>query len=195
MVCWRRLDELPAEPLPWLLGVARRVLSTQRRGERRGAALHRRLTESGTPRPAVGALSPVVGSTGAALRDALEQLSETDREILLLIAWEGLSPTQAATAPADVAAYRRLYRERPLRLVGRERQDGHMKATLRSPSARSTRSPSQSWRWSCSSTPAPTCRLSNAQSTSSPGTGARGRWKANCSATGASRAARRAKPC
>ncbi len=95
IVCWRRLDKLPAEPLPWLLGVARSVLSTQRRGERRGAALHRRLAESGTSQPAGGALPAVVDSTGATLREALEQLSESDREILLLIAWEGLSPTQA----------------------------------------------------------------------------------------------------
>ncbi len=81
MVCWRRLDKLPAEPLPWLLGVARRVLSTQRRGERRGVALHRRLAESGTPQPAGGARPPVVDSAGVALREALEQLSESDREI------------------------------------------------------------------------------------------------------------------
>jgi RNA polymerase sigma-70 factor (ECF subfamily) len=96
MVCWRRLDELPAEPLPWLLGVARRVLSTQRRGERRRVALHRRLAESGA---AVGA---VEGASGA-LRRALERLSETDREVLLLIAWEELSPAQAA-AVLDVTA-------------------------------------------------------------------------------------------
>ncbi len=90
MVCWRRLEDLPAEPLPWLLGVARRVLSTQRRGERRRLALHQRLAESGA---AVGAVVP---DAGGALRRALERLSETDREILLLTAWEDLTPTQAA---------------------------------------------------------------------------------------------------
>ena len=62
MVCWRRLDELPAEPLPWLLGVARRVLSTQRRGERRWLALHRRLAESGAAVGSLEATSPVAES-------------------------------------------------------------------------------------------------------------------------------------
>jgi RNA polymerase sigma-70 factor (ECF subfamily) len=120
MVCWRRLDELPAEPLPWLLGVARRVLSTQRRGEQRGAALRQRLAESGA---AVGALSPAVGSVGAgasgALRGALEQLSESDREVLLLIAWEGLSPTEAAAVLGVKAATVRVRLHRARRRLAR----------------------------------------------------------------------------
>jgi RNA polymerase sigma-70 factor (ECF subfamily) len=139
MVCWRRLDELPAEPLPWLLGVARRVLSTQRRGERRLVALHRRLAESGvavgatsstveTPSPAVGSLSPAAGTlspardsfgAGGALRGALEQLSESDREVLLLIAWEGLSPTQAAAMLGVKAATVRVRLHRARRRLAR----------------------------------------------------------------------------
>jgi RNA polymerase sigma-70 factor (ECF subfamily) len=119
MVCWRRLDKLPAEPLPWLLGVARRVLSTQRRGERRGAALHRRLAESGMPQQAGGALPPAVDSAGAALREVLEQLSESDREILLLIAWEGLSPTQAAAVLGIKAATLRVRLHRARRRLAR----------------------------------------------------------------------------
>jgi RNA polymerase sigma-70 factor, ECF subfamily len=130
MVCWRRLDELPAEPLPWLLGVARRALSTQRRGERRGAALRRRLAESdatvgavGAASPEVGRLPPASGSVGAgaggALRVALEQLSESDREILLLIAWEGLSPTQAAAVLGVKAATVRVRLHRARRRLAR----------------------------------------------------------------------------
>ncbi len=46
VVCWRRFEEIPVDPLPWLLGVARRVLSTQRRGERRRVALHDRLAQT-----------------------------------------------------------------------------------------------------------------------------------------------------
>jgi RNA polymerase sigma-70 factor (ECF subfamily) len=91
VVCWRRFEQVPADPLPWLLAVARRVLSTQRRGERRRGALTERLVETmaigldEAPRPADGAL-------GA----ALARLGDADRELLLLIAWEGLSPSQAA---------------------------------------------------------------------------------------------------
>ena len=29
LVAWRRLEEVPADPLPWLLGVARRTLANR----------------------------------------------------------------------------------------------------------------------------------------------------------------------
>ena len=38
LVAWRRLDDVPAEALPWLLGVARKVLANQRRAAGRRAA-------------------------------------------------------------------------------------------------------------------------------------------------------------
>ena len=38
----------PEEPLPWLLGVARRVLANRRRSESRAAALHERLADPGS---------------------------------------------------------------------------------------------------------------------------------------------------
>jgi RNA polymerase sigma-70 factor (ECF subfamily) len=115
MVCWRRLDELPAEPLPWLLGAARRVLSTQRRAERRRGALHRRLTESGAT---VDSLNVGPGADGA-LRKALEQLSESDREVVLLIAWEGLTPTQVAAVLGVKAATVRVRLHRARRRLAR----------------------------------------------------------------------------
>jgi len=34
MIAWQRLDSMPAESLPWLIGVARNVLLNQRRGGR-----------------------------------------------------------------------------------------------------------------------------------------------------------------
>jgi RNA polymerase sigma-70 factor (ECF subfamily) len=108
LVCLRRFDEIPTEPLPWLLSVARRVLSTHRRGERRRNALKERIAlESSDVLPLWDGLDPV-------LAGALRGLSEADRELLLLIAWEGLSPSQAAAAlglnPAAVRV--RLYRAR-----------------------------------------------------------------------------------
>lgn len=108
IVCWRRFDETPPDPLPWLLGVARRVLSTQRRGERRRGALRDRLAETHAHPPADMTTDPLVASpeieddplasvADAALAGALAQLSDDDRELLLLIAWDGLSPAEAAT--------------------------------------------------------------------------------------------------
>jgi DNA-directed RNA polymerase specialized sigma24 family protein len=34
-IAWRRLDALPADPLPWLLGVARHVIQNEARSARR----------------------------------------------------------------------------------------------------------------------------------------------------------------
>ncbi len=107
VVCWRRFEEVPAEPLPWLLGVARRVLSTQRRGERRRSALRDRLIETAAGAPADTATDPLgmtqeIGEEAlsnvadSALGGALASLGEADRELLLLIAWEGLMPAEAA---------------------------------------------------------------------------------------------------
>src|SRR5439155_83532 len=43
LVAWRRFDELPAEPLPWLIGTARKVLANRRRSDDRRDALVVRL--------------------------------------------------------------------------------------------------------------------------------------------------------
>jgi RNA polymerase sigma-70 factor (ECF subfamily) len=95
VIAWRRLDDVPDDPLPWLLGVARRVLANRRRGEaRRHALLGRVRFEPYEVMPASGA-QPDLG--GSVLR-VLSSLRERDREALLLVAWEGLSAAQAAKA-------------------------------------------------------------------------------------------------
>jgi RNA polymerase sigma-70 factor, ECF subfamily len=94
LVVWRRLHQVPDEPLPWLLGVARRVLANRRRTESRAAALRERLADPGRgPEPA--SVNPEVDDRVAR---ALAGLGERDRELLLLIAWEGLRVTEAAEA-------------------------------------------------------------------------------------------------
>jgi RNA polymerase sigma-70 factor, ECF subfamily len=45
-VAWRRRDAIPAEPLPWLYGVARKVIANQRRSARRQAAVALRLVDT-----------------------------------------------------------------------------------------------------------------------------------------------------
>jgi RNA polymerase sigma factor (sigma-70 family) len=96
LVAWRRLDDVPADALPWLYGVARRVLANRRRGADRSAALERRLAGA-EPR---GAGRDPGDSAGDAeiLRIALSRLSEPSREALMLVAWHGLSGARAARA-------------------------------------------------------------------------------------------------
>lgn len=92
VVAWRKLDKLPEDPLPWLLAVARRVLANRRRGDARRVALQDRLS---------GELSTSQGTEGLPAVDgavalALAALDERDRELLLLVAWDGLRHADAA---------------------------------------------------------------------------------------------------
>jgi RNA polymerase sigma factor (sigma-70 family) len=89
LIAWRRLDDVPDDALPWLLACARRVLANQRRSVRRVAALRERLLRERTmPSPDI--------SADRLLGCALSALNDRDRDLLLLIAWDGLTPAQAA---------------------------------------------------------------------------------------------------
>src|SRR5436309_38839 len=82
LVCWRKLDEVPREPLPWLYAVARKLLANHYR------AAARRHLPVGLP-PAEDAFLPI--ELDDVLARAFARLSERDREVLRLVAWEQLS--------------------------------------------------------------------------------------------------------
>lgn len=84
LVCLRKIDRVPAEPLPWLYAVARKTLANHRR----------RLAREAGER-AVPTVEPAPVGDGV-LAAAFAQLSERDREVLRLVAWEGLSLREAA---------------------------------------------------------------------------------------------------
>ena len=94
---WRRFDRCPqgAELRPWLFGVARRVIANQRRGERRRTALGERLAAN-VDQASPNAVRPEE-ATGD-LAQAFATLSEADRELLSLVAWEGLTREELAVA-------------------------------------------------------------------------------------------------
>jgi RNA polymerase sigma-70 factor (ECF subfamily) len=98
-VLWRRIDDLPADPLPWLYAVARRELANRRRAQSRLGAFVARLSRD---RSITGAeVAPDVSSEALdrfSARDALRRLRPDDRELLMLVAWEGLSPAAAAAS-------------------------------------------------------------------------------------------------
>lgn len=106
LVAWRRLDEVPQDAKPWLLAVARRVLANQRRAAGRRAALAERIAREPSRELDALAHSPIL--------QALGRLSERDREIVLLFAWEALSTDEAAATLgcSRTAAKVRLHRAR-----------------------------------------------------------------------------------
>ena len=94
-VVWRRWADLPRDPsnhLPWLYGIARRVVANQRRGSARRIRLWERLN----------ALRLGPGISGSArlssALEALARLRDDDQEILRLVAWEDLSHAEVAVA-------------------------------------------------------------------------------------------------
>lgn len=115
-VTWRRRAVLPEEPdtLPWMYGVAHKVVSGMRRSERRWLARSERAAAT-----AIHDTDPV--ESGAIqieeerqVLQALAGLRAADQEILRLAAWEGLGNRQIAQIMGitPAAADQRLSRAR-----------------------------------------------------------------------------------
>jgi RNA polymerase sigma-70 factor (ECF subfamily) len=106
LVAWRRLDDIPERPRPWLLGVARRCLANVERGAARQSAVQLRLASQREP-------SPAESGSGRVL-EALASLTASEREVLTLLAWDELSPAEAAVVLgcSRAAVYLRLHRAR-----------------------------------------------------------------------------------
>jgi len=113
LVAWRRLDEVPndARARLWLFGVARRVIANRHRAERRRTRLAQRLAES---LRAELATHPTPASEAAEVLRAMDELGGDDRELLLLVCWEELSPGEVAKVLgiSSLAARSRLHRAR-----------------------------------------------------------------------------------
>jgi RNA polymerase sigma-70 factor (ECF subfamily) len=92
-VAWRRLDALPERPLPYLIGIARKVIANRSRAGRRRGALMASLISQASAGRSVAEGDPLAA---AEARRVLAQLPDGEREALLLVAWDGLSPEDAA---------------------------------------------------------------------------------------------------
>lgn len=87
LTAWRRLEQVPEDPIPWAIGVARNHLRNAQRGVRRQERAAARLAdEQRTAHP----------PDHTALHDALASLRPRDAELLRLWAWEGLEPARLA---------------------------------------------------------------------------------------------------
>jgi RNA polymerase sigma-70 factor (ECF subfamily) len=96
-IAWRRVDDLPRYPLPWLLQTARRVLANQRRSGKRRAA-HGTVVSidslADVDDRAPGLADRVADQD--ALARSFAALRPADREVLALVLWDGLTPKEAA---------------------------------------------------------------------------------------------------
>lgn len=113
LVAWRRLAQIPPDDqdaLFWLYATARRVLANHyRKTERRAQAVR---SMGAAHSAALGS----VGDPGSGLsaRELLKTLPEKDREVLMLVAWEGLRSNELGKVLgcSEGAARIRLHRAR-----------------------------------------------------------------------------------
>lgn len=98
LTAWRRLDVVLAddEALPWLFGVARRVISNQRRGNSRRAGLDTRLARQVVSADPEVDAALLANDEHQVVLGALVRLKPDDQELLRLVAWEKLSHRDAA---------------------------------------------------------------------------------------------------
>ena len=90
LTLWRRMDDVPADALPWTYGVARRQIANHRRAGQR----HLRLVKRAESEPRQMGIE--AHPLGAELDSAFSALGEADRELLRLWAWEQLEPAEIA---------------------------------------------------------------------------------------------------
>lgn len=110
-IAWRRLADVPTDdPRPWLYATARNLLFAEARRAARAAGAAAGQQQYSAAQELVD-LDPV-------LARALRSLSARDREALLLVAWEDLTPSQAAKALGITST---AFRVRLLRARGRLR--------------------------------------------------------------------------
>jgi RNA polymerase sigma-70 factor (ECF subfamily) len=92
IVLWRRKADLPSEDdggRAWAFGIARKVLSNQRRGRLRQSRLSELLKDE------LAAFAPPSSDLAVSVREALAMLGEKDSELLTLVVWDGFGVAQA----------------------------------------------------------------------------------------------------
>jgi RNA polymerase sigma factor (sigma-70 family) len=94
LIAWRRFEHVPAGDSArlWLYGTARRVLANQQRGSRRRERLSQRLRVDVAAGTGVASDDPRLETVAAAFAG----LRPDERELLSLLAWEGLDTAEVA---------------------------------------------------------------------------------------------------
>ncbi|MEQ4206833.1 sigma-70 family RNA polymerase sigma factor [Actinopolymorpha sp. B17G11] len=94
LLAWRGRRQLRGEVLPWLYGIARRVAADVMRQRERASRLGERLR--GSTGEAAGPAAEAAALDRASAVHALRGLSVRDREVLMLVSWEGMDVAGAA---------------------------------------------------------------------------------------------------
>jgi RNA polymerase sigma-70 factor (ECF subfamily) len=90
LVIWRRLDDVPADHVPWAYGVARHCLANAHRAQRRQERLLARIRMLDRPSD----IGRVSGSLEDQVGEAMGRLRPDEAEVLRLSVWEQLGPTE-----------------------------------------------------------------------------------------------------
>ena len=114
LVCWRRLDDVPDNALPWTYGVARHCLANAERAQRRQERLAAKIAVVDPPAAATNDATTYDAGEDGQLESAMAALRREDAELLRLWAWEQLTPSEIATVLeiTSNAASIRLHRAR-----------------------------------------------------------------------------------
>jgi len=112
-VAWKRMDKVPEgrEALPWLLGIARNLSRNAQRKSKRETSFVNQLSTVTVP----WAEMPIEDRAASAeVMAALAQLRPLDRDLILLVAWDELTPAEAGEVLGlrPVTARSRLHRAR-----------------------------------------------------------------------------------
>jgi RNA polymerase sigma-70 factor, ECF subfamily len=124
LVAWRRIDDVPADALPWLIGVARRVLAEQSRSQSRRSALERRVASEASTESRWSADVADQYALRGAVRAAFLGLRPLDRDVLTLVAWQGLNTEQLAVSLGCSRALASLRLHRARKRFGQLYADG-----------------------------------------------------------------------
>jgi RNA polymerase sigma-70 factor (ECF subfamily) len=120
LVAWRRFEDLPAEPLPYLIKTAGFVLRDHSRSSRRQDRVAARISGSSSPS------TPDHGETVAHSVDVervLQLLSPSDRELLMLSAWDDLDAAAIGAVVGCSTATARVRLHRARRRFAHHHQD------------------------------------------------------------------------
>ena len=118
LTAWRRFDDLPHDPLPWLFVTARKLIANRHRSTERRGALYDKLkadAPSWSEQPADD-----LSDVDRRLLAAIAELPGAEREAFMLVAWDGLDARRASRAAGCSAATFRMRLHRARRRLKQE---------------------------------------------------------------------------